>query len=414
MTFNNWELSKHILDALAQQGYVTPTPIQQKAIPAILENKDVLGCAQTGTGKTAAFVIPLLQHIYTKRNSAVSNTAVSTLIVSPTRELAIQIGETVENCGKLMNIRYTVICGGVPQFRQLNALRRGVDIIVATPGRLIDLMRQGHINLQKIDHFVLDEADRMLDMGFVNDIKHIISRLPQKRQSLFFSATMDAATLQLANSFLRSPIQIEADRISSPAEQVEQYLFYTEKQNKQSLLVHLLETKDLHTVLVFTQMKHTADRVARNLSRQGIQSEAIHGDKGQNNRQATLSKFKNRQLRVLVATDIAARGIDIDQLPYVINYDLPEVPETYIHRIGRTGRAGSSGISYSFCDWSEKIALSDIQKLIKTPITVESNHPFHIPLIAPTVSSSGSTANVAASRNNFMRRRSGKTFMQGR
>lgn len=414
MTFNNWELAKPILDALTQQGYTSPTPIQQKAIPVILDNKDVLGCAQTGTGKTAAFVIPLLQKIYIKRNNTDTTKGVTALIVSPTRELAIQIGETVENCGKLMNIRHTVICGGVPQFRQLTALRKGVDIIVATPGRLIDLLKQGHINLQKIEHFVLDEADRMLDMGFVNDIKHIISRLPQKRQSLFFSATMDNATLQLANSFLRSPVQIEVDRISSPAEQVEQYLFYTEKQNKQSLLVHLLETKNLHTVLVFTQMKHTADRVARNLSRQGIQSESIHGDKGQNNRQATLTKFKTRNLRVLVATDIAARGIDIDQLPYVINYDLPDVPETYIHRIGRTGRAGASGISYSFCDWSEKIALSDIQKLIKTPIKVESDHPFHIPSIAPVSVAAGNTASTQPARNNFMRRRSGKTFMQGR
>lgn len=414
MTFTNWELSKPILDALEQQGYVSPTPIQEKAIPAILENRDVLGCAQTGTGKTAAFVIPLLQQIYAKRNNATPNTGIAALIVSPTRELAIQIGETIDNCGKFMNVRYTVICGGVPQFRQLNALRRGVDIIVATPGRLIDLMRQGHINLQRLNHFVLDEADRMLDMGFVNDIKYIISKLPQQKQSLFFSATMDPATLQLANSFLRSPVQIEANRISSPAEQVEQYLFYTEKQNKQSLLVHLLETKNLQTVLVFTQMKHTADRVARNLSRQGIQSESIHGDKGQNNRQATLSKFKNRQLRVLVATDIAARGIDIDQLPYVINYDLPEVPETYIHRIGRTGRAGASGISYSFCDWSEKIALSDIQKLIKTPIKVESDHPFHIPMIAPATVPGNSAISTQGSRNSFMKRRSGKTFMQGR
>ena len=379
MSFNNLQLIEPVLQALSKEGYTQPTPIQEKSIPIILQKRDLLGCAQTGTGKTAAFVIPILQLLYQQvEEEQLVPHKIRVLILTPTRELAIQIGESISAYGKFLPMRHQVIFGGVSQHSQVNAIRRGVDILVATPGRLLDLMQQRHVYLTDIKFFVLDEADRMLDMGFVRDVKRIIGALPAKRQTLFFSATMPNEIKQLANILLTDPAKVEVTPPASTVDLIQQSVYFVEKQNKASLLVHLLQDKSIETALVFTQMKHAADKLARMLNNAGIHTEAIHGNKAQNARQAALANFKNKKTRVLVATDIAARGIDIDELTHVVNYELPNVPETYVHRIGRTGRAGASGIAISFCDWSEKIFLSDIEKLIKKNIPIVTSHVYDV------------------------------------
>ena len=376
MSFNNLQLIEPVLQALSKEGYSIPTPIQQQSIPAILQKRDLLGCAQTGTGKTAAFTIPILQLMHQQQEGKTRQHRIQTLILTPTRELAIQIGESIEAYGRFLPLRHVVIFGGVSQYSQVNAIRNGVDIIVATPGRLLDLMQQRIISLSEIQFFVLDEADRMLDMGFVHDVKRIITKLPAKRQTLFFSATMPDEIKQLANVLLTNPVKVEVTPVSSTVDIIQQSVYFVEKQNKQSLLVELLQDQSIETLLVFTQMKHSADKLSRSLNGAGIRTEAIHGNKSQNARQNALKNFKNRETRVLVATDIAARGIDIDELTHVLNYELPNVPETYVHRIGRTGRAGASGIAISFCDVSEKALLTDVQKLIKKTIPVIKGHSF--------------------------------------
>jgi len=375
MTFKELNLSSEILRALDETGYTTPTPIQAQAIPVVLENKDVLGCAQTGTGKTAAFVIPMLEQI-AKSKARDNKRRVRGLIVTPTRELAIQIGENFREYGKYTNMNCTVIFGGVKQGKQTASLKNGVDVIVATPGRLLDLMQQGFISLKDIEHFVLDEADRMLDMGFIHDVKKLLKHLPQKRQSLFFSATMSPEIIKLSNEILDRPVEIAVTPKSSTAEIINQSIYFVDKGNKSKLLLHLLENPELTSVLVFTRTKHGADKVVRILNKNKVNAAAIHGNKSQNARQKALGQFKEGKIRVLVATDIAARGIDIDELAYVINYELPNVAESYVHRIGRTGRAGAEGTAIAFCDATEKPYLKDIEKLIKQKIKVIEGHPF--------------------------------------
>ena len=374
MLFNQLQLIEPVLKALDEQGYSEPTPIQEKSIPIILQKRDLLGCAQTGTGKTAAFTIPILQLMQQQAPS--NQRGIRALILTPTRELAIQIGESIEAYGKYLKLRHHVIFGGVSQYSQVQAIRRGLDIMVATPGRLLDLMQQRIVSLSDIQFFVLDEADRMLDMGFVHDVKKIITKLPANRQTLFFSATMPSEIMKLASILLRDPVKVEVTPVSSTTELIEQSLYHTDNSKKLALLIHLLEDKSIETVLVFMQMKHAADKLAKNLNYAGIRTEAIHGNKSQSARQSALENFKRRRTRVLVATDIAARGIDIDELTHVVNFELPNVPETYVHRIGRTGRAGASGKAISFCDSEERGLLADIQKLIGKSIPVMKDHPF--------------------------------------
>ncbi|MFZ9660831.1 MAG: DEAD/DEAH box helicase, partial [Chitinophagaceae bacterium] len=355
-------------------GYTNPTPIQAQAIPIILQKRDLLGCAQTGTGKTAAFTLPILQLM--SEDQPTEPKKLKTLILTPTRELAIQIGESIQAYGHFLKLNHQVVFGGVPQGSQVAAIRKGVDIIVATPGRLLDLMQQGYVSLRNIEYFVLDEADRMLDMGFVQDVKKIIAKLPENKQSLFFSATMPPEIKQLADILLRDPMKVEVHPVSSTVDIIEQSIYYVEKHNKLDLLINILKQDSISNILIFTQMKHAADRLSKSLMRVGIMAEAIHGNKSQNARQRALVNFKAKKTRVLIATDIAARGIDIDQLTHVLNFELPNVPETYVHRIGRTGRAGANGTAISFCDWSEKTLLTDIQKLIKKEIPVIKGHPW--------------------------------------
>ncbi len=376
MLFEQLNLIEPLLKAVKNEGYTNPTPIQEKSIPIILNRKDLLGCAQTGTGKTAAFAIPMLQILHEQKNLQNGPRTIKALILTPTRELAIQIEESFAAYGKYTGLQQVVIFGGVSQHNQTQTLRRGVDILVATPGRLLDLIEQRFVSLQHIQLFVLDEADRMLDMGFVQDVKRIVAKLPQKRQTLFFSATMPPEIQKLANTILSNPEKVEVTPVSSTADTIQQSLFFVEKKDKTSLLLHLLKNKSINTALVFTRTKHGADKVAQNLNRAGIKAEAIHGNKSQQARQRALTNFKSQQTRVLVATDIAARGIDIDELTHVINFELPNVPETYVHRIGRTGRAGASGIALSFCDQEEKEFLRDIHKLITKSIPVITEHPY--------------------------------------
>ncbi|GEO06821.1 DEAD/DEAH box family ATP-dependent RNA helicase [Adhaeribacter aerolatus] len=377
MTFNQLNLIEPILKALEKEGYTQPTPIQEQSIPLILQRRDLLGCAQTGTGKTAAFAIPILQLLKNEQTTERGPKGIKALVLTPTRELAIQIEESFTAYGRFTGLRHLVIFGGVSQHAQTAALQRGVDILVATPGRLLDLMNQGFINLNSIKLFVLDEADRMLDMGFVHDVKKVIAKLPVKRQTLFFSATMPPEITDLANTILVNPAKVEVTPVSSTAETIKQAVYFVEKNNKRKLLNHVLEDRKIETALVFTRTKHGADRVAKDLNNAGIQAEAIHGNKSQNARQRALTNFKSRTTRVLVATDIAARGIDVEELTHVINFELPNVPETYVHRIGRTGRAGASGIALSFCDAEEKPYLRDIHKLISKNIPVVEDHPYH-------------------------------------
>ncbi|HEY3430637.1 MAG TPA: DEAD/DEAH box helicase [Cyclobacteriaceae bacterium] len=376
MSFEKLNLIEPIYRALKTEGYTKPTPIQEQAIPILLERSDLLGCAQTGTGKTAAFAIPILQLLHKDELFVKGPQGIKALILTPTRELSIQIGESFAAYGKNLRLQHTVIFGGVSQHAQTQALRAGVDILVATPGRLLDLMNQRYVKLDHLKMLVLDEADRMLDMGFIHDVKKIIARVPAKRQTIFFSATMPPEISLLANTILTNPKRVEVTPVASTANTIQQKVYFVDKGNKRKLLRDLLEDKSIATALVFTRTKHGADRVAKDLNQSGIRSEAIHGNKSQNARQRALSNFKAQITRVLVATDIAARGIDIDELSHVINFELPNVPETYVHRIGRTGRAGASGISISFCDEEEKEFLHDIQKLIGKTIPVVSDHPY--------------------------------------
>lgn len=362
MTFEEFKITEPILRAIREKGYNQPTPIQHKAIPVALTQRDIMGIAQTGTGKTAAFAIPIIQHLSLVEKKQ-KKRDIKALILTPTRELAIQIDECITDYGKYTGIKHCVIFGGVNQRPQVDALNRGVDILVATPGRLLDLMNQGVISLNAIQHFVLDEADRMLDMGFIHDIKRLLPKLPKKRQTLFFSATMPKEIVALSRSILTNPVRVEVTPVSSAVDTVEQYLYHVEKKEKKDLLLHLLSEETEKSVLVFSRTKHGADKIARILCKAGIGSEAIHGNKTQGARQRALANFKSGKTRVMIATDIAARGIDINQLELVINYDLPEVPETYIHRIGRTGRAGHSGTAFSFCATEEKAYLKSILKL---------------------------------------------------
>lgn len=406
MTFENLNLTAPILAALKTEGYTTPTPIQSQTIPLILERKDVLGCAQTGTGKTAAFAIPIIQLLSRDKNLNPGKRVIRSLILTPTRELAIQIAESFKSYGKNTNLRYHVIFGGVNQNSQVNSLRLGVDVLIATPGRLLDLINQGYVNLNHLQFFVLDEADRMLDMGFLHDVKKIITKIPSKRQSLFFSATMPEPIVKLADTILANPSKVEVTPVSSTANTINQAVYFVDKENKKHLLKEVLTNKDIERVLVFTRTKHGADKVVKDLTKSGIKSQAIHGNKSQNARQRALSNFKSKETRVLVATDIAARGIDIDELTHVINYELPNIPESYVHRIGRTGRAGSDGIAIAFCDAEEKAYLKDIQKLIGRQIPVLENQNFplmnhHVEKAAPRQQQ---TARNSSQRNGFRRR----------
>jgi ATP-dependent RNA helicase RhlE len=376
MQFSQLKLSPTIQKAIKDKGYTSPTPIQEQSIPAILEGRDLLGCAQTGTGKTAAFAIPTLERLSQARGSGDWGRGVKALIVTPTRELAIQIDESFTAYGKGLNLKNTVIFGGVKQHAQVKKLKEGVDILVATPGRLNDLINQGYIKLDTLKIFTLDEADRMLDMGFIHDVKKIIAKIPRKRQTLFFSATMPQAILGLANSLLTNPKKVEVAVVSSTADTVTQKLYYVDRDNKRALLHHVLQDPAIPTALVFTRTKYGADKLVRFLDKAGIKSAAIHGNKSQNARQAALQKFKEKKLRVLVATDIAARGIDINELSHVINFEIPNEPETYVHRIGRTGRAKNSGIAMSFSDREEKKHVAAIHKLINKKIPTVNDHPF--------------------------------------
>ena len=386
MQFESLNIIDPILKSLQEEGYTTPTPIQAEAIPIILQGTDLLGCAQTGTGKTAAFAIPILQllsanKVYDRKRK------IRSLIVTPTRELAIQIGESFNAYGRHTGLTNTVIFGGVNQNPQTAALIRGVDIVVATPGRLLDLLNQGFLHLRDVEILVLDEADRMLDMGFIHDVKKILTVLPKKRQSLFFSATMPPEIVTLAATILHHPSKVSVTPVSSTVEIINQSIYFVDKGNKNALLVDLLKDEKIKTALVFTRTKHGADKVVKVLQKHNITAEAIHGNKAQNARQRALKNFKAQTTRVLVATDIAARGIDVDDLEYVINFEMPNIAETYVHRIGRTGRAGAKGTALSFCDAEEKEYLRDIEKLIEKKIPVIANHPFplmdHNPVKAP-------------------------------
>jgi ATP-dependent RNA helicase RhlE len=382
MQFESLNIIEPILRSLKEEGYTIPTPIQTQAIPVILEGKDLIGCAQTGTGKTAAFAIPVLQKLYNNPKSH-DRRSIRSLIVTPTRELALQIEESFKAYGRHTGLKCTSVFGGVRQHNQVNELRRGIDILVATPGRLLDLINQRFISLSGIEIFILDEADRMLDMGFIHDIRKIVELLPRKRQSLFFSATIPREIMSLAGSIVHDPVRINVAPSATTIELVEQYVYFTDKKDKNFLLSDLLQDEKLKTVLVFTRTKYGADKVVSFLKKKNITAEAIHSNKAQAARQKALNNFKARKTRVLVATDIAARGIDVDDLGHVINYEIPNISETYVHRIGRTGRAGLGGTAISFCDRDEKAFLRDIEKLISKKIQVISEHPYALPDIAP-------------------------------
>lgn len=366
MTFKELNITQPILNAIHEKGYINPTPIQEKAIPVVLSKKDIMGCAQTGTGKTASYAIPVIQHLqadYYPEARIQKLRKIKALILAPTRELALQIDECISDYAKYTNIKHGVIFGGVKQQPQNDMLRRGIDILVATPGRLLDLMNQGYVKLNDIRYLVLDEADRMLDMGFINDIKRILLKLPKERQTLLFSATMPSSIISLAHSLLRDPVKVNVAPQSTPAEKIEQFVYFIDKKEKNDLLISILKEAEDQSVLVFSRTKHNANKIVRKLCIAGIRSEALHGNKSQSSRQTALSNFKSGKTRVIVATDIASRGIDINELPLVINYDLPEVPETYVHRIGRTGRAGNAGTALTFCSQEERKLINNIQKL---------------------------------------------------
>jgi ATP-dependent RNA helicase RhlE len=413
LLFKELHLIAPILKALETEGYTEPTPIQEQSIPHILRGKDLLGCAQTGTGKTAAFAIPILQNLLLQQKEDAHNPNIKALILTPTRELAIQIDESFDAYGKHTGLRHAVVFGGVSQFQQTNELRRGVDILIATPGRLLDLIAQRFINLKSIKMFVLDEADRMLDMGFIHDVRKVIALLPQKKQTLFFSATMPPEITRLSSSILTNPVRVEVTPVSSTAENVEQHIYLVEKNDKRQLLIHLLKNNTIQNALVFTRTKYGADKIAKELYRANIKADAIHGNKTQSARQRALNNFKEGKIRVLVATDIAARGIDVDDLSHVINFELPNVPETYVHRIGRTGRAGQSGSALSFCDMEERSYLRDIHKLIEKTIPVVEGHPYAstMQFVQTPLVQNNSMNRRPASHSGFRRARS---WSQGR
>jgi ATP-dependent RNA helicase RhlE len=401
MQFTDLNIIPPILRALENENYKEPTPIQEQAIPQILQGKDLLGCAQTGTGKTAAFAIPILQLLSEEKPNRPIQRKIRALILTPTRELALQIFESFNAYGKYTRLKYSVIFGGVSQKPQEKSLKEGVDIVIATPGRLNDLMNQGFIDLRHVEMFILDEADRMLDMGFINDVKKVIKKIPTKRQTLLFSATIPPEIAKMSSEILTHPVKIAISPVSSTAELIQQCVYFVEKADKKQLLLHLLKDKKIKSVLVFSRTKHGADKIVKELNRSKITAQAIHGNKSQNNRQNALNNFKNNQIRVLVATDIAARGIDIDELSHVINYDLPNVPETYVHRIGRTGRAGLGGIAISFCDEEEKAYLKDIQKLIGKQIPVIKEHPYPLEEKKPVVTGAKPRPTVTFKRRDY-------------
>ncbi|HEY8888743.1 MAG TPA: DEAD/DEAH box helicase [Clostridium sp.] len=407
MLFEDLNLITPIKKALKIEGYVEPTPIQEAAIPTILDGKDFLGCAQTGTGKTAAFAIPILQILCGRQKVINGPKNIKALILAPTRELAIQIGESFTAYGTHMNLTSTVIFGGVSQKKQTDALRDGVDILIATTGRLLDLMQQKYINIHHVEMFVLDEADRMLDMGFLRDVKKIIAQLPKIRQTMLFSATMPQEISKLVDSILIDPVKVAVTPVSSTIELIEQSVYFVDKKDKKPLLIHLLQDKSIVSALVFSRTKHGANKITKDLNMVGIEAQAIHGNKSQSARQLALNNFKTGITRVLVATDIAARGIDVEELSHVINFDLPNIPETYVHRIGRTGRAGLGGIAISFCDVEEKPFLKDIEKVISKKIPIVEDHPFPASN-APIVNDVKKVTSVK-SRTNGYARRNGRT-----
>lgn len=381
MQFKDLKIIPEILKALADENYDIPTDIQEQAIPSILEGRDLLGCAQTGTGKTAAFAIPTLQLLNGRDNGKTDPRKIRTLILTPTRELAIQISESFSAYGKYLSLRCDVIFGGVSQKPQEKILRNGIDVLVATPGRLKDLINQKLVDLKNVEILILDEADRMLDMGFIHDVKNIISHTPREKQTLFFSATMPPEVANMVKSMLVNPVTVKVTPESTTVDAIKQSVYFVDKCNKKNLLLHLLKDKSIDSVLIFTRTKHGADRLAKELMSENISAQAIHGDKSQNGRQMALSNFKSKVTKILVATDIAARGIDINELSHVVNYDIPNIPETYVHRIGRTGRAGFSGIAISFCDFEEKAFLMDIEKLIGKRVPVVKEHPFPLQIM---------------------------------
>ena len=404
--FTGLDLAQPILRAITDEGYTTPTPIQLKSIPSLVEGRDLLGVAQTGTGKTAAFTLPLLHRLaqYGEKHKSRQPRA---LILAPTRELAAQIGESVRCYGQHMHLRSTVVFGGASIRPQIQALNRGVHILVATPGRLLDLMNQRHLRLNSIETFILDEADRMLDMGFIPDVKKITAALPNKRQTLLFSATMPKSIEGLAASLLDDPVRVEVAPAATTVEKVEQHVLFVAKDKKRSLLGELLKNRDIARVLVFTRTKHGADRVVRHLHQCGVKADAIHGNKAQNARQRALKSFRNGRIRALVATDIAARGIDVDGVTHVINFDLPNEPESYVHRIGRTARAGAGGIALSFCDHDERAYLRNIEKVIRQSVPVLEDQPFHAAEIA-NASAPGKRSQQRKRRPNQRRRNPGR------
>jgi len=374
LNFQNLNIISPILKALDAEGYHTPTPIQEQAIPLILAERDLVGCAQTGTGKTAAFAVPVLQMLYKTKPKSKGPRTIQALVLTPTRELAIQIGENLTALERYTGLKHTVIFGGVSQFPQTTALRAGIDILVATPGRLLDLINQRYIRLEQVKIFVLDEADRMLDMGFSHDMKKIVAKLPTKRQTLLFSATMPGEISELIDEILLDPIKVSVTPASTPVETIDQSVYFIDQKDKTSLLIQLLNNRTVESALVFTRTKHGADKVVKALARAGIIAQAIHGNKSQGARQMALNNFKAKRTRILIATDIASRGIDVRELSHVINFDIPNEPETYVHRIGRTGRAGLGGTAVSFCDQGERQYLRDIQKLISQKIPVVKDH----------------------------------------
>lgn len=396
MLFTDLDIIKPIQKALKEEGYLKPTPIQSKSITPLLEGRDLLGCAQTGTGKTASFAIPIIQQIYNDKKSLKGKRTIKAVILAPTRELAIQIEENFAAYARHTNIKSLVIFGGVSQNPQTKALKQGVDILIATPGRMLDLYNQKFLKLNDVKHFVLDEADSMLDMGMIHDVKRIMSCLPKVRQNIFFSATMPKEISKLADSIFKNPVRVEVAPVSSTTEMVDQNIYFVSKKQKTNLLIELLKNNPKESVLVFSRTKHGANKITQQLISSSISAAAIHGNKSQNARQLALNDFKEGKIRVLVATDIAARGIDIDDLPYVINYDLPEVAETYVHRIGRTGRAGRSGRATAFCAMEERELYKDIEKLINKKIEVVENHSF---------ASSAEDITVSANKNNRGRKR---------
>ncbi len=408
VSFTDLDLIDPILRALSAKNYTEPTPIQAQAIPPLLAGKDLLGVAQTGTGKTAAFGLPMLQHLAETRTRPGAR-ATRALVLAPTRELAIQIGDEIRAYGRHLNLRQTVILGGVGQHPQVRALARGVDILIATPGRLLDLFGQGHLRLDQVTHFVLDEADRMLDMGFIHDVRKVVAALPKRRQTAFFSATMPREVARLAGDILADPLRVEVDPSATTVEKVEQRVFFVETANKRALLAEVLKDQALSRVIVFSRTKHGANRIAEQLEKRGVDAAAIHGNKSQGARQRALEGCKAGRVRVLVATDIAARGIDVDEVSHVINFDLPNEPENYVHRIGRTARAGATGVALSFCDAGEREFLRDIEKLTRQQLAVVAEHPYHAAAVHAAPPARGARKAPSHSRPRSRRRpRSGR------